>query len=218
MSAEERQQILKMLEQGKITPEQALALIKELDQDAAVDEAAGFIASGAGPSAAAGESFGSSASSAPELERTAAQARGLWQIPLWIGMGLTVLTAYGIFALMQSDTYNFWFFCLWIPFMLGVALMALAGWSRTARWLFVNVDRSRTAPDSGPRRIFLGFPLPLNLAAWLMRVFGRYIPGVQDGGVDGIVEAITLANSMDEPLIVNVDDSEDGERVQVFIG
>jgi hypothetical protein len=219
MSAEERQQILRMLEQGKITPEQALALIKELEQDA--EEPGGqtvsaqpevFLGSEAGFSGQAA----STSDSAPELERTAATARSLWQIPLYIGVAITVFAAIGIFSVMQRSGYNFWFYCLWLPFLLGVALMALAGWSRTARWLFVNIDRSRSS--DGPRRIFLGFPLPLELAGWVLRLFGRYIPGVQNTNVSEIVQAISIANSMEEPLIVNVDDSEDGERVQVFIG
>jgi hypothetical protein len=216
MSAEERQQILRMLEQGKITPEQALALIKELEQDAEEPGAQPevFLGSDAGFSGPGASTFESS--SAPDLERTAATARSLWQIPLYIGVAITVFAAIGIFSVMQSSGYSFWFYCLWLPFLLGVALMALAGWSRTARWLFVNVDRSRST--GGPRRIFLGFPLPLELAGWALRLFGRYIPGIQNTNISDMLQAVSIANSMEEPLIVNVDDSEDGERVQVFIG
>lgn len=214
MSAEERKQILQMVEAGKITAGQALALIKELepDREAEADEPgratlleAGLETGSRGPQPGM-----------PDLDRTAAQARGLWQIPLWTGMALTVLAAIGIYSSLQSAGYNFWFYCLWLPFLLGVLLMALASWSRTARWLFVNVDRSRS-PD-GPRRIFVGFPLPLNLAGWFLRTFGRYIHGLGDTNVDEVVQAISMVNSIDEPLIVNVDDSDDGERVQVFIG
>lgn len=208
MSAEERKQILQMVEAGKITAEQALALIKELEQDS--DEEAepnsGFTES----------SMGAQSTPAPELDRTADRVRGLWQIPLWIGMGITVLAALGIYSVMQGAGYNFWFYCLWVPFLLGVLLMAAAAWSRTARWLFVNVDRSRS--EDGPRRIFLGFPLPLGLAGWFLRTFGGYIDGLRGADMDQVVEAITLAKTMEEPLIVNVDDSDDGERVQVFIG
>jgi hypothetical protein len=123
----------------------------------------------------------------------------------------------GIYSVMQGAGYNFWFYCLWMPFLLGVALMALAAWSRTARWLFVNVDRSRSR-SGGPRHIFLGFPLPLDLAGWFLRTFGNYIDGLKNTNVDEVVQAISLAKSIDEPLIVNVDDSDDGERVQVYIG
>jgi hypothetical protein len=196
MSSEERKQILQMVEAGKITADEALALIKELEEDGAVEHAA--------------------VPATPELDRTAAQARALWQVPLWIGMAVTVLAALAIYSVMMGAGYSFWFYCLWLPFLLGVLLMALAAWSRTARWLFVNVDRSRS-PD-GPRRIFLGFPLPLNLVGWFLRTFGSYIQGLRGTNVDEVVEAISMAKTTDNPLIVNVDDGGDGERVQVFIG
>jgi len=214
MSAEERKQILKMVEDGKITADQALALIRELETDAQETD-------GEEPQVAALDSgldadFSSGSNSAPELENTAARARGLWQVPLWIGIGLTVLSAFGIYSVMQSSGYNFWYYCLWMPFLLGVLITALAAWSRNAHWLFVNVDRSRT--EDGPRRILIGFPLPLGLAAWFLRTFGGYIQGLRHTNVDEIVQAISMAQSIREPLIVNVDESDDGERVQVFIG
>ena len=132
MSSEERQQILKMVEDGKISAEEAVTLMKALDETVEVEE----------------EVFqteadqGSSKSEAPELERTAERARPfLWQIPLWIGVILTVFTAWGMYAIQQSAGYNFWFYCLTMWLMVGVAVIALAGWSRTARWLFVNVEQ-----------------------------------------------------------------------------
>lgn len=212
MSSEERRQILQMVEAGKISAEEALVLIRELESPEAEAEA---YEAEADAGAESGAEF-SSPSSAPELERTAAKARSLWQIPLWVGVGFTVLSALGMYAVMSNAGMNFWFYCLTMPLFFGVALTALAGWSRTAHWLFVDVDRSRS--EDGPRRIFLGFPLPLGLAAWFLRLFGRRIEGLKDKEVDGMVEAISMVQKVHEPLIVNVDDSEDGERVQVYIG
>lgn len=211
MSSEERRQILQMVEAGKITADEAMALIRELEQE---DDGAGASL----PPLDAGMEDGSSDAGTPDpgLEDTRARVSGLWRIPLWIGMALTVLAALGIYSVMQSAGYNFWFYCLWMPFLLGVALMALAAWSRTARWLYVDVDRTRST--YGPRHIRLGLPLPLNLAGWFLRTFGSRIEGLRGANVDGIIRAISLADTIDEPLIVNVDDSEDGERVRVFIG
>jgi len=33
-----------------------------------------------------------------------------------------------------------------------------------------------------------------------------------------VIEAISLVKKIDEPLIINANDDEDGEHVQVFIG
>jgi hypothetical protein len=101
--------------------------------------------------------------------------------------------------------------------MFGVAVIAVAGWSRTARWLFVNVEQPR---GDVPRRIFFGFPLPIGLAGWFLLNFGHHIEGLRHTNVDEVVEAISMATSATNgaPLIVNVDEGEDGERVQVYIG
>jgi len=105
---------------------------------------------------------------------------------------------------------NFWFFCMTLPFLLGVFLIALSG---ASRWLYVNVDRSRR-PD-GPKNITLAFPLPLGLAGWFLKNFGSHL---QWSRVDEILTAISAAKTTAEPLIVNVDEGDGGERVQVFIG
>jgi hypothetical protein len=36
--------------------------------------------------------------------------------------------------------------------------------------------------------------------------------------VDGIVEVLNATGNSDDPFIVNVDDDDDGDRVQVYIG
>jgi hypothetical protein len=207
MSTEERKQILKMVGDGRISAEEAATLMRALDENVnAEDEVFQTEAD-----------QGSSKSEAPELERTAEQARRLWQIPLWIGVFLTVFTAWGLYVIQQNAGYNFWFYCLTMWLMVGVAVIALAGWSRTARWLFVNVEQPR---GDGPRRITLGFPLPIGLAGWFLRNFGHNIEGLRHTNVDDVIEAISMATSATNgaPLIVNVDEGGDGERVQIYIG
>lgn len=209
MSSEERKQILKMVEDGKISAEEAVTLMKALDETVEGEEEAFQTEAGQG----------SNKNEAPELEETAPVrwARRLWQILLWIGVSLTVFTAWGMYTIQQSAGYNFWFYCLTMWLMAGVAVIALAGWSRTARWLFVNVIRTR---GDGPRHFTLGLPLPIGLAGWFLRNFGHHIEGLRHTNVDEVIEAVSMAASAtsDAPLIVNVDEGEDGERVQVYIG
>ncbi|MCB0118886.1 MAG: hypothetical protein KDD72_07645, partial [Anaerolineales bacterium] len=82
----------------------------------------------------------------------------------------------------------------------------------------VNVDRTRSKDPDGPRKISLAFPLPLGFAGWFVRTFGSRIEGLKNTNVDEVVDAISMAKNMHDPLIVHVDDADDGERVQVFIG
>ncbi len=78
-----------------------------------------------------------------------------------------------MYAVMRGPGMNFWFYFLLLPLLLGVLLTALAVGSRQARWIFVDVHQK---PGERPERIFLGFPLPLKLTAWFLRIFGPMIP------------------------------------------
>lgn len=208
MSAEERKRILEMVENGRITADQALTLIKAIEADVEAEGQEAPSQLEAGPD--------TGFKTAPELERTAAQARRLAQIPLLAGILLVVLSAWGMYAALQSAGYGFWFYCLSLPFLLGVVATAFGAWSRTARWLFVRVQNS--PGQRGPKTIFLGFPLPLDLAGWFLRVFGKRIDGLENTNVDEVIQAISLTKDIHEPLIVNVDEGANGEHVQVYIG
>ena len=110
----------------------------------------------------------------------------------------------------------FWFFFLLIPLLLGVLLIALGAGAQNSKWVYVNVDR-RNAHD-GPRKITLGFPLPLGLTAWVLRTFGHNIRGMNHTNVDEIIQILDATGKSGAPLIINANDNGDGEHVQVYIG
>jgi hypothetical protein len=214
MTDSEREKILKMIEDGKISPEEGLRLMNVLEEAAPEDilpapEAATGSNSGELPSES------SNMDADPKIARIKSIARRFWQIPLWIGIAILLLSALGMYGLIQAGHMNFWFYCLIAPLLLGVLVIAAASGSRRARWIFVDVQQK---PGEKPQRIFLGFPLPLKLAAWFLRTFGHKIDDLKKTNVDDIIEVIETGFSGDEPLIVNVDEGEDGERVKVYIG
>lgn len=210
MSAEERKKILQMVEEGKISAEQAASLMKALEEEPTPGEIEVL-------QAAPSVGFdGSETSSAPEFESVKARARRFAMIPLWIGVFIAVLSAWGIYGIQQNAGMNFWFYCLLLPLFLGVLLIVIGAGGQSARWLYVNVDR-RYAQD-GPRNITLGFPLPLGLTSWFLRTFGHNIHGMKNTNVDDIIQILDTTKKSGEPFIVNVHDDEDGEHVQVYIG
>ena len=209
MSSEERKKILQMVEEGKISADEAAKLMHALDDDSAEAEMEVF-------EAESSSGFEGSEASAPEFESVKVRARQFAMIPLWVGVFIAVLSAWGIFAIQQNAGVNFWFFCLLFPLMLGVLLIALGAGGQGSKWLYVNVDR-RQAHD-GPRNITFGFPLPLGLTAWFLRSFGHNMRGMNRANVDGIIEVLHATGKSGEPFIVNVHDDEDGEHVQVYIG
>jgi hypothetical protein len=206
MSSDEQKQILKMVEDGKISAEEAMTLIKALEQTSADDEVEVIeTEASANPARSAG----------PDFEEVKARARRFAMVPLWIGIAFTVLGAYWMYVLVQSANYGFWFFLAWFPLLLGILLVAISAGGMNSRWLYVNVDQQ---DNEWPRHITLGIPIPLGLVGWFLRNFGHYIRGMDKTSVDEVLMALAMANNLDEPLIINVDEGDNGERVQVYIG
>jgi hypothetical protein len=211
MTDQERNQVLKMIEEGKITPAEGLQLLQALEQPGIEVENA------PAPAVEAAQDAGPAQPSDPDpkIEHLKETARKLWQIPLWAGIFITVASALGMYAILRGPGMNFWFFFLLLPLLLGVALTALSASSRTARWIYVDVHQH---PGGYPHHILLGFPLPLKLTAWFLRTFGPMIPDLQRTNVDEIIQIIESGFNGTDPLIVHVDEGDAGERVRVFIG
>ncbi|MHB8777862.1 MAG: hypothetical protein ACYC6R_08880 [Anaerolineales bacterium] len=82
----------------------------------------------------------------------------------------------------------------------------------------MNADRSQASDGDGPKQITIAFPLPFGFAGWFLKNFGSRIGGLKNTNVDEVVQAIAMAKSITEPLIINVDDGEKGDCVKVCIG
>jgi hypothetical protein len=206
VSSEEERKILQMVEDGKISAEEAMTLIKALEETPTGD----------GVEVIETEtSSGEERNASLDFEEVKARAKKFAMIPLWIGVGFTVLGAYWMYILVSNANYGFWFFCAWFPLFLGLLVVVLSAGGMNSRWLYVNVDQRR---GEWPQHITLGFPFPLGMIAWILRNFGHFIPGMGRTNVDEILMAISTMDDLDEPLIVNVDEGEQGERVQVYIG
>ena len=217
MSAEERKKILQMVADGTITAEGAAGLMRALDDDTDpgtnhADESAEAELEVIQPHR--GSSY--EKAEAPEFDRIKERARRFALIPLWIGIIFTVFSAWAIYAIQQNVGVNFWFYCMTLPLLAGVLLIALGAGSRTSRWIYVDVDRRNAEPGDGPRHITLGFPIPLGFVAWFFENFGHNFTGMSKGRVEGIIQMMNATKDSKEPLMINVDD--DDAHVQVYIG
>ena len=141
--------------------------------------------------------------------------RRWWMLPLWTGVGITVLGALILYRVQQAAGVSFWLFCSSLPFLLGVALIVLAWQSRAAHWVHIRVDQK---PGTWPQRIAISFPIPLGPAVWFLRTFKGRIPGLEESSVDEILQALRSSGTPQAPVFIEVDEGEDGEHVQVFVG
>lgn len=208
MTSPEQDLILGMVEEGRVSAQEGLALLRALDQDSAEDKRKDV-------KAAPGlESETNGREDAPQadvsLDEVAQRARRWARLPLWFGAGMTLLSAALMYWAQRTSGFGFWFYCLIFPFASGSLLTALSAVSVSARWLFVDV---RQRPGQRPARLMFGFPLPLRFVRWLLWAFERQAH-TRVLGFSDVVDRTLASNA---PLILHVRD-EDGEQVNLYIG
>ena len=219
----ERLQVLEMIERGQISPAEGERLLRvlsgaagpteeELVQPEPMTAAASSPPSGM-PAAVHDEPTGSAENSGFASQPSFRQRWLL--IPLWVGVGITVLGALLMGWALQRDGLSFWFACAWLPFLSGVALMALAWSAQKARWLHLRI---RQGTGEHPRDLTISLPVPLRLSAWVLHVFRRFIPQLEKTAVDELILALDKTTGTHSPITLEVDGGSDGEHVQIYIG
>lgn len=206
---EEQLQILKMLEEGQIGAEEAAALLAALRPEAAEEPPQDESGEGEGPDRA--EAVVGEAAPAPEWEGPPARWSRFWIYPALVGGGLLILGAVVLGVCYAASARPGWRVCGWLPMILGLLVALLAWWSRNARWLHLRVK------EKGERNIAFSFPLPLTLTAWVVRIIRPHVPQLKETGVDEMILALR-DTKQDEPFFLDVQDDEDGEHVQIYIG
>jgi hypothetical protein len=149
----------------------------------------------------------------PSFDPRAAKWRGWWRYPLWIGVGITVLSGLLMYSVYRASGFGFWFACTWFPFLLGVAVIALAWASSTAHWVHIRVHQR---PGERPQNIAISFPVPFGLTAWFLRTFKNRIPNMGETNPDDVI-AVMKHVSPEKPFYVEVNE-DNGKRVEVYIG
>lgn len=156
------------------------------------------------------------APSAPESPFDPGQTgwRGWWQWPLGVGISITVIAGALMYLAYQGSGFGFWFACMWFPFLFGVLLMALAWASRTAHWIHIRVQQK---PGERPERIAISLPIPLRLTAWFLRTFRPHLGEMNKVNPADMIMALKNVTP-ETPFYVKVDEGDDGEKVEVYIG
>lgn len=201
MTTEERAKILEMVAAGKLTPDEASELLAVLGDVSSSEE------QDAQPDAEVDESY-----TAPPME--APRFGNVWLIPLYVGLVVFVCGALAVFPLYDSSGSWLLVVCGWPLFFLGLLTMLIAWFVRKSRWIHIRVSNV----DGGQRNIKISLPIPLGLTAFAFRIGARFVPQLQDTNVDEVITALNEGLQQDEPLFIDVQEGDDGERVQVFIG
>jgi hypothetical protein len=198
-------EILRMIQEGVISAEEGELLLDAVD--GATESADGE----GGEERAFAQAV---APKEPPEERLSGMpnwARRTWVYVLAGGFVLLALAGMVTAQLVQGGERLGWL-ALTTPLMiLGALTVALAWWSRTARWLHVRVQ------DRGTQ-FTISLPLPLHLVAGLVRLVRPWLPDQWgDTAMDEMILSLAKTNGQDDVLAVEVTESE-GEEVLVYIG
>ncbi len=200
-----RQQVLQMLQDGKLTAEQAQELLEALEIPSESPKSEP-------DTALTGEIV--LPNEPPDMDKF----RHFWQYPFFITLSVLIFMGLGLRSLYQSSegAVTFWFVCLLSLFILTFMLTALAFLSRRSAWIHVRVK------EKGGRKIAISLPLPLGLAQWGISIARGFVPEKEQKNLEIASEFVQeardgLKHPQTDPLMINVDD-EDGDQVQVFIG
>jgi hypothetical protein len=195
--SEDRLQILKMVEAGQLSTDEAVGLLDALN----------------------GKTPPLIESQTPREEKAQdrPQVGSWWLVPTGIGAIVMTIGAPLLALGLSGRAATFWALCCgWIPFLVGLTILTIGVWSRNARWLHLRIRNAQT----GKMTFAISMPLPLTLAAWVIRFVRPFVPQIQDIAVEEMIMAVRdgWTEGKDEPIFIEVQDEDDGEHVLIYIG
>lgn len=207
MSDQAERKILDMVEEGAISAEEGLRLINAMKGSGKAEKAQAE----AEVLPVRGHEYGPQMSDAERQRMN--RLKRWWVLPFGIGLLVTTLGAIWMYSAYGASGFGWGFWLAWIPFLLGIFIVAVSFQTSRSVWVHVRVKQS---PGEKPARIAISLPMPVSLTRWFMRHFGRRIPGLQDQPLEDYTEILDNL-SPEEPFYVHVH-GDDGEEVEVFIG
>ncbi len=141
--------------------------------------------------------------------------KAAWSMILVGGAILSAFSAYWIYQGFANHGFGWGFWLSWIPLLIGIALM-IVGWAlMESPWMHVKIQ---SKDQHKPGTYVFSMPVPFNIARWVMNNFGHYMPNnVRSDEVLEILDQAEVSIKNGEPFNVQVDDDEDGSRIDIII-
>jgi hypothetical protein len=200
MAHEEWLRILEQVRNGELPIAEAEKLLKAVDQpaDEAKQTPAGSSAEIPSPKARPEDPL-----------KNLGWWKNAWLIPVWVGTAILIFSAW-LLSWGYANERFFWFYCSWLPLVLGMLILLFGVWSRQARWAHVRIQ------DADGTKISISVPLPIRLASWALHFFAPRIPELKEKHLDELPDILNALEDTRDPISVEVDE-EGGDHVRVFI-
>jgi hypothetical protein len=222
-TSEERQQVLRMIADGKITPEEGSRLLAALSGGAPLELAEPAVSnepSGDAPHPEQADPQQQEAYSPeqevipppPSIDAHLPDTRQWWQVPFWIGAALLVAGAFALAGALSSSAVCLALLCGLPLLLVGIPVVIVAWFARSGPWVHIRVKNDRPGEHN------IKFSVPLDLGVIAVRVAEPFVPQMRNTGVDDVILSMKDNVKRDQPLIIDVNDDEDGEHVQVIVG
>lgn len=191
-TSDERQHILNMIAEGTISAEQGAELLTAMDDDEAAQQIDN--------------------AETPTPIDTPQPGNGWWAL-FWIGTAILIGGAMLLAPAYQPGGATWLLLiCGWPTFLIGLLLIIAAWFSRSGPWVHIRVKHARhTRPN-------IRLSVPLNLGVGVLRIVSPFVPQLKDTGVDDLLMAMKDNVSRDRPLVIDVNEDDDGEHIQVVVG
>ena len=218
-TSEERQQVLRMVADGKITPEEGSRLLAALSGGALPEVAESAAASEPLLDAPQPQAESQQEAYTPEqevvpppIDTQTPDTRHWWQVPFWIGAALLVAGAFTLAGSLSSGAICLVVLCGLPMLLIGILAVIVAWFARNGPWVHIRVKNDRP----GEHNVNISVPLDLGVVA--VRVAEPFVPQMRHTGVDDVILSMKDNVKKDQPLIIDVHDDDDGEHVQVIVG
>ena len=227
-TSEERQRILQMISTGKITAEEGTLLLNALsgspqpdratppdqprlaqpiDQTASANRIEEPIFEQAETPTVEGEVI----DPPPPIDIPMPDTRHWWQVPFWISSAVLIAGAFIVAGALSSGAVCFVLLCGLPLLFLGVIGIIVAWFARNGPWVHIRVKNNRP----GEHNVNISVPLDLGVVA--VRVAEPFVPQMRNSGIDDVIVSLKDNVQRDRPVIIDVNDDDDGEQVQVIV-
>jgi hypothetical protein len=201
-----RLDILAKVASGELSLEESAEMLRILDE--------GQVREQGSTSAQVGKNEERATMPAEDLEKS--KWKNWWMIPFVIFTVLTILSGFLVFTTYQNTGLGvgFWFALLFLLLMLAGMIVSIL--SARAPWLHIRIRRKGQGRG---RNINLSFPLPLGAAFWVTKhVRGVIPPHLQDKDIPGAISSLKETINREQPIEIHVDDDDDDQEVNIYIG
>jgi hypothetical protein len=227
-TSEERQKILQLISMGKITADEGARLLNALSGNPQPERPLPPEQLSAAPQADRVEETAAPEQSAqqekaptpesevidppPPIDVQMPDTRHWWQVPFWIGTAILIAGAFIVAGALSSGAACFVLLCGLPLLFIGLIMIIVAWFARNGPWVHIRVKNDRP----GQHNVNISVPLDLGVVA--VRVAEPFVPQMRNTGIDDVIVSLKDNVKRDQPVIIDVNDDEDGEHVQVIVG